>query len=109
MPSSTRWRGRSLRVHTAEPGGSHMRQLSGMDASFVYLEAPRAPMHIGSVAIYDPSTAPDGKVTFKGILDHIQGRMPLVPSYREKLARVPLDFDHPYWVDDPDFDLEFHV
>ncbi|MEA3057064.1 MAG: diacylglycerol O-acyltransferase / wax synthase [Actinomycetota bacterium] len=86
-----------------------MRQLSGMDASFVYLEAPRAPMHIGSVAIYDPSTAPGGKVTFKGILDHITGRMPLVPSYREKLARVPFDMDHPYWVDDPDFDLEFHV
>ena len=86
-----------------------MRQLSGMDASFVYLEAPRAPMHIGSIAIYDPSTAPDGKVTFKGILEHITGRMPLVPSYREKLARVPLDLDHPYWVNDPDFDLEFHV
>jgi WS/DGAT/MGAT family acyltransferase len=86
-----------------------MRQLSGMDASFVYLEAPRAPMHIGSVAIYDPSTAPGGAVTFKGILDHIRGRMPLVPSYREKLARVPLDLDHPYWIDDPDFDLEFHV
>jgi WS/DGAT/MGAT family acyltransferase len=80
-----------------------------MDASFVYLEAPRAPMHIGSVAIYDPSTAPGGAVTFKGILDHIRGRMPHVPSYREKLARVPLDIDHPYWIDDPDFDLEFHV
>jgi WS/DGAT/MGAT family acyltransferase len=86
-----------------------MRQLSGMDASFVYLEGPRQPMHIGSIAIYDPSTAPDGKVTFKGILEHITGRLPLVPSYREKLARVPLDLDHPYWVDDPDFDLEFHV
>jgi diacylglycerol O-acyltransferase / wax synthase len=86
-----------------------MRQLSGMDASFVYLEGPRQPMHIGSIAIYDPSTAPGGGVTFKGILEHITGRMPLVPSYREKLARVPLDLDHPYWVDDPDFDLEFHV
>ena len=86
-----------------------MRQLSGMDASFVYLEAPRAPMHIGSVAIYDPSTAPNATVTFKGILEHITSRMPLVPSYREKLLRVPLDLDHPYWVNDPDFDLEFHV
>jgi diacylglycerol O-acyltransferase len=86
-----------------------MRQLSGLDASFVYLEGPRAPMHIGSVAIYDPSTAPGGKVTFKGILEHITSRMPLVPSYREKLLRVPLDLDRPYWVNDPDFDLEFHV
>jgi len=86
-----------------------MRQLSGMDASFIYLEGPRQPMHIGSVAIYDPSTAPDGRVTFKGILDHVTRRMPLVPSYREKIARVPLDLDHPYWVNDPDFDLEFHI
>ena len=66
-----------------------MRQLSGLDASFVYLEAPRAPMHIGSVAIYDPCTAPSGTVTFKGILEHITSRMPLVPSYREKLLRGP--------------------
>jgi diacylglycerol O-acyltransferase / wax synthase len=86
-----------------------MRQLSGLDASFVYLEGPRQPMHIGSTAIYDPSTAPGGKVTFKGILEHITSRMSLVPSYREKLARVPLDLDHPYWISDPDFDLEFHV
>jgi len=80
-----------------------------MDASFVYLEGPRVPMHIGSIAIYDPSTAADGRVTFKGILEHITGRMPLVPSYREKLARVPFDLDNPYWVNDADFDLEFHV
>ena len=86
-----------------------MRQLTGLDASFVYMEGPRQPMHIGSIAIYDPSTAPDGHVTFKGILEHITRRTPLVPSYREKLARVPLDLDHPYWVNDPDFDLEFHV
>ena len=66
-------------------------------------------MHIGSIAIYDPSTAPDGRVTFKGILEHITGRMPLVPSYRERLARVPFDLDLPYWVNDADFDLEFHV
>ena len=86
-----------------------MRQLSGLDASFVYLEGPRVPMHVGSIAIYDPSTAPGGTVTFKGILQHITSRMALVPSYREKLLRVPLDLDHPYWVIDPDFDLEFHV
>jgi len=80
-----------------------------MDASYIYLEQPRQPMHVGSIAIYDPSTAPGGEVTFKGILEHIAGRVPLVPSFRQKLARVPLDVDHPYWVNDPDFDLEFHV
>jgi len=86
-----------------------MRQLTGLDASFVYVEGPRTPMHIGSIAIYDPSTAPGGKVTFKGILEHITTRSPLVKSYREKLVRVPFDLDLPYWIEDADFDLEFHV
>jgi len=45
-----------------------MQQLSGLDASFIYFEAPNAPMHVASLSIYDPSTAPNGAVTFKGIL-----------------------------------------
>jgi WS/DGAT/MGAT family acyltransferase len=65
-------------------------------------------MHIAGLAIYDPSTA-NGTVTFKGILDHIRGRMPLVPTYYERMVRVPFDYDHPWWVVDPEFDLEFHV
>jgi len=67
------------------------------------------PMHIAGLAIYDPSTAKGGTVTFKGILEHIRSRMPLVPSYRERMVRVPFDLDHPWWLVDPDFDLEFHV
>jgi WS/DGAT/MGAT family acyltransferase len=86
-----------------------MRQMGGQDASFVYNEAPRMPMHIAGLAIYDPSTAKGGTVTFKGILEHIRSRMPLVPSYRERMVRVPFDLDHPWWLVDPDFDLEFHV
>ena len=85
-----------------------MRQMGGQDASFVYNEAPRMPMHIAGLAIYDPSTA-NGPVTFKGILDHIRARMPLVPTYYERMVRVPFDYDHPWWVVDPEFDLEFHV
>ena len=86
-----------------------MRQMGGQDASFIYNEAPRMPMHIAGLAIYDPSTAKGGTVTFKGILDHIRSRMALVPSYRERMVRVPFDLDHPWWLVDPDFDLEFHV
>ncbi len=85
-----------------------MRQMGGQDASFIYNEAPRMPMHIAGLAIYDPSTA-NGTVTFKGILDHIRARMPLVPTYYERMVRVPFDYDHPWWVVDPEFDLEFHV
>jgi diacylglycerol O-acyltransferase / wax synthase len=86
-----------------------MEQLSGQDASFVYLDTPTTPMHIGSVGIYDPSTAPGGFVRFKDILAHIESRLDRAKSFRQKLVRVPFDLDHPYWVDDANFDLEYHV
>ncbi|UVO52034.1 wax ester/triacylglycerol synthase family O-acyltransferase [Sphingomonas sp. SUN019] len=86
-----------------------MQQLSAMDASFVYLETPHTPMHIGSVAIYDPSTAPGGFVRFKDILQFIQARLGGARSFRQRLVRVPFDLDHPYWIEDPEFDIEFHV
>jgi diacylglycerol O-acyltransferase / wax synthase len=86
-----------------------MEQLSGQDASFVYFETKNTPMHIGSVGIYDPTTAPGGFVRFKDILRHIEGRLGGARSFRQKLVRVPFDLDHPYWVEDPDFDLEYHV
>ncbi|QDZ08365.1 wax ester/triacylglycerol synthase family O-acyltransferase [Sphingomonas panacisoli] len=86
-----------------------MQQLSAMDASFVYMETPHTPMHIGSVGIYDPSTAPDGFVRFKDILRFIEQRLPGARSFRQRLVRVPFDVDHPYWIEDPEFDIEFHV
>lgn len=86
-----------------------MQQLSAQDASFVYLETPHTPMHIGSVAIYDPSTARGGFVRFKDILRFIEGRLPGARSFRQRLVRVPFDLDHPYWIEDPEFDIEFHV
>src|SRR3954453_16195886 len=100
---------RTLLLGAVHDGGGDMRQLGGQDASCIYNEAPRMPQHIGSFAIYDPTTAPGGKVTFKGILDHIRTRMMAAPSTYERLVRVPFDYDHPYWVPDPEFDLEFHV
>ncbi len=66
-------------------------------------------MHIGSLAIYDQSTAPGGQVTFKDILQFFQKRLHKARAFRQRVARVPLSLDHPYWVEDPDFDLEFHV
>jgi diacylglycerol O-acyltransferase / wax synthase len=86
-----------------------MLQLSGQDASFVYFETPATPMHIGSVAIYDPSTAPGGAVRFKDILRFVESRLGAARSFRQKLVRVPFDLDHPYWIEDADFDLEYHI
>ena len=86
-----------------------MQQLSAQDASFVYLETPHTPMHIGSVGIYDPSTAPGGFVRFKDVLHFVGSRLSGARSFRQRLVRVPFDLDHPYWIEDPEFDLEFHV
>ena len=86
-----------------------MQQLSGLDASFIYFETPNSPGHVFSVYIYDPSTAPGGKVSFQGIVDHIETRLHISRTFRQKLVQVPLGLDHPYWIEDPHFDLEYHV
>ena len=86
-----------------------MQQLSGQDASFVYFETRNSPMHIGSLAIYDPSTAPGGFVRFKDILAHVEARLGGARAFRQKLVHVPGNLDHPYWVEDADFDIEFHT
>ncbi len=86
-----------------------MQQLTGLDASFLYLEQNRAPMHIGGVQIYDQSTVKGGVQGFKNILTYIEKRLPLAKSFRQKVVKVPFNLDHPYWIEDKDFDLEFHV
>jgi len=85
------------------------KQLSGMDSLFLYAESHRAPLEVGSLQIYDPSTAPGGKVRFKEILATFQDRLDRCEFFRRKLVEVPLSLDHPYWVDVEDFDLEYHV
>ena len=86
-----------------------MRQLSAHDAGFLYSDTTHSNANVTLIQIYDQSTAPGGKVRFKSILAHIESRLSGLPIFRSKLQRVPLDLDHPYWVDDPNFDLEYHV
>jgi WS/DGAT/MGAT family acyltransferase len=86
-----------------------MKQLSGQDAMFLYQETPSTPMAGVGLAIYDPSTAPGGAVSFEQIQEYLASRLHLARIFRQRLARVPLDLDHPYWIEDPNFDLEFHV
>lgn len=66
-------------------------------------------MHIGSVLIYNPETAQGGFVRFKDILEFIENRLRLSTMMRQRLVRAPFDLDFPYWVEDPNFDLEYHV
>lgn len=90
-------------------GENAMRQLQGMDASFVALETRTSPMHIGSILIYNPATAPGSFVRYKDILAFFESRMQLSRTMRQRLVRVPFDLDYPYWIEDPDFDLEYHL
>lgn len=90
-------------------GLGKIEQLSGQDAMFVYAESHRTPMHIGALNIYDPSTAPGGKVRYKDILNFVESRLHKTKTFTQKLQKVPLNADHPYWVNDPDFDSEFHI
>jgi WS/DGAT/MGAT family acyltransferase len=86
-----------------------MKQLSGADAMFLQLEHGNNFMHVASLAIYDPSTAPGGKVRFKDVLRHFAARVEEFPQFRRRLVRVPLSLDRPYWIEESGIDVEFHV
>ena len=86
-----------------------MEQLSWTDDMMLRAERPETPMQIQMLLIYDQSTAPDGRVTFKRILEELDARLHLAPTFRRRLTELPGGLHMPYWVDDPDFDLEYHV
>ena len=77
-----------------------MRQLSEHDASFIYSDSAHANSNVTLLHIYDQSTAPGGVVRFKQIQAHVKSRLERLPHLREKILRVPLDLDYPYWVED---------
>lgn len=79
------------------------QRLTDSDASFLYMESASGPMHISSVYVLE------GELAFERVFEHFAERIHLVPSYRRRLAQVPLNLAHPTWVDDPDFDLANHV
>ncbi len=85
-----------------------MQQLTGLDASFLNMETGPVYGHVASLCIYDPSTA-DEPLTAERARARLMARMHKMPMFRKKLAEVPLSIDHPYWVDDPDFNIADHV
>ncbi len=87
-----------------------MEQLSPQDAQFLYMESAHNLTHVTSIMVLDPSTVPGGrKVRFKDIIAHVAERMHVAPMLKQRLVRVPLELDYPYWVDDEHFDLEYHM
>lgn len=85
-----------------------MQRLSGLDASFLYLETAAQPLHVCSILELDTSTMPGG-YTFDRLRDALTMRIKAMPEFREKLADSRLNLDHPVWVDDTDFDVHRHL
>ncbi|HZX53828.1 MAG TPA: wax ester/triacylglycerol synthase family O-acyltransferase, partial [Ilumatobacteraceae bacterium] len=85
-----------------------VQQLSGLDAAFLHMETSRTFGHVSSLSIFerpaDPAFSP-----FDAFRAQVQHRLPLVDPLRRRLVEVPFGLDRPYWIADPDFDLEFHV
>ncbi len=85
-----------------------MQQLSGLDTSFLNMETSTTYGHVSGLAVFDPSSAAK-PATLEDIKQLIEERIHLLPPYRRRLVEVPFGLDHPYWIEDPDFDLDFHV
>src|SRR6266516_4771567 len=85
-----------------------MQQLTGLDASFLALETANATGHVGGVCVLDPGGAPK-PLTLARLTEVYAERLPQVPVLRRKLLNVPLGLDQPYWIDDADFDIEYHI
>jgi diacylglycerol O-acyltransferase len=86
-----------------------MQQLGYTDAIFINLETTNTPQQIGFMGIYDPSTAKDGSVRFKDVLENFGQRLHSLPTFRTRLVEVPGRLDRPYWVEDDSFDVEYHI
>ncbi len=85
-----------------------MKSLSGLDATFLYLETPETPMHVGSLQLYELPAGFKGSF-HKALLDHIANRLHLAPVFSRKLAFMPFDLGHPLWVEADHVDLDFHI
>jgi diacylglycerol O-acyltransferase / wax synthase len=81
-----------------------MEWMSPMDASFLHLEGPTNPMHIGGVSVFEGPAPP-----FERFEEMVAGKLGLVPRYRQKVRFVPLGLGRPVWVDDPHFNLSYHL
>ena len=85
-----------------------MQQLSGLDNSFLIIETGGQLGHVASYSTFDVSTL-GARSFFDSLRATIEERLHLLPPYRRKLVEVPLGLDRPYWIEDPDFDLDFHL
>lgn len=84
-----------------------MQQLTGVDASFLYMESPTTFGHVSSLIVYDPKDTEGGG--YEATKELFRERLSILDPMRRKLVEVPFNLDHPYWIEDPDLDLDFHI
>ena len=89
---------------------ANYERLSPLDRTFLDLEYPETHMHVAAVAVFDagPLRTRDGGIDIEKIRKYVASRLHLIPRYRQRIARIPLE-NHPVWVDDDRFNLEYHV
>jgi WS/DGAT/MGAT family acyltransferase len=85
-----------------------MQRLTGIDATFLYMETPSAYMHVAGLMILDPSTV-EGGFSMDDMRSFYESRLHLAAPFRRRLVEVPMGLHHPLWVEDPDFDLDYHL
>jgi diacylglycerol O-acyltransferase len=90
---------------------THYDRLSSLDASFLHLERPEYPMHVGAVSVLEgaPFLDADGRFRISDVRDLVLSRLPLMPRFRRRLMSVPYEQGRPIWVDDDRFDITYHV
>lgn len=82
---------------------SSVQQISGTDAAFLYAESPTSPMHIATLTVIEDS------LEFQEFKNIVASKLHLIPKFRKRLLNVPMNLDYPYWVDDPNFDIDLHI
>lgn len=85
-----------------------MQRLSGIDAAFLAVETPTSHMHVASLVLLDPASAPGGW-GFADVRRLLADRLHLVPPFRRRVVEVPFGLEHPLWIEDPAFDLDHHL
>ena len=85
-----------------------MSHLSVVDGAFLHLESPEMPMHVGSLALFEPAAVGQGP-WFETVKAHVASRMHLAPVFTRKLALMPFDLANPVWIADDDIDLDYHI
>jgi diacylglycerol O-acyltransferase len=88
-----------------------VERLSGLDASFLAMETPTMRLHVSAVMVFDPGSDSVGETVlpFERVRQVVAERLHLVPPLRRRAVRVPFGLHHPVWVEDPDFDLDYHL